>query len=356
MNKAYQPESLNKQASVLVDAQTDIKTAIKNGVLSGASYSFVLSKIREIIAKALRAIVSPTLRGNAKKSLFLFAENEYRRFKFTLPSAALLLSACVLMKSVTKSGILQSNAETYIPKGFEERRAAQILYGGRFNTDAKGIPLQEFQKNYIRRVNDALNGLASARALDADDVTGRNSLRNFAEMQVRYEKHLEDIQKLRDDGVKLVVCSVHADCSERCKRWQGRVYSLDGTYGTTEDGRAYVPLEVATDIYYTTKKGKTYKNGLLGFNCRHKLYPYKPGMLIPSVSEAERKREDLITRKQRELERRVIRYREQALMYKGVNVTEYRKAKANAKTAFDEYKAYSKENGRAYYPDRVKVL
>ncbi len=31
----YVPDPLNEQASILVDAQTDIKTAVKQGVLAG---------------------------------------------------------------------------------------------------------------------------------------------------------------------------------------------------------------------------------------------------------------------------------------------------------------------------------
>ena len=131
---------------------------------------------------------------------------------------------------------------------------------------------------------------------------------------------------------------------------------FDGTYGKTSDGRKYVPLEKATDIYYVTKKGKRYKNGLLGFNCRHKLYPYKEGMLIPKVTEEERKKEDAITKKQRLLEREVIYWREEALMVKGINQKEYKIARNNAIETYERYKTFSRENGRAFYPDRVKIL
>lgn len=351
MNKAYLPEPPNKQASVLVDAQTDIKTVIKNGVLSGASFSVIRLKIAETIDKALRKINSPTLRENAKKSLLRLSDEAYKTMRAVLPNPITALAAYTLIKAI--DGM---NKETFIPKTVAEKQAVKNLYGGFYNTAEKGLPLQEFQKTYVNRVSKALEEIAQKQAIDADDLTGRNSLRNFAEMQVRYERHLEDIQKLKYDGERLVVCSVHADCSDRCKQWQGRVYSLDGTYGTTEDGRKFVPLEVATDIYYTTKAGNTYKNGLLGFNCRHRLLPYRVGMVIPQVSEEERKREDAITKRQRELERSIIRWRENALMQKGVNTAAYKQARRNAVEAYERYKTYSKENGRAYYPDRVKIL
>lgn len=94
----------------------------------------------------------------------------------------------------------------------------------------------------------------------------------------------------KSNGVKLVIASAHADCSGRCSKWQGKVYSLDGSYGTTEDGREYQPLENATDVYYTTKAGRTYKNGLLGFNCRHKLHEFN-GQQPQTISKEDRKKE-----------------------------------------------------------------
>ena len=43
--QAYAPDPLNEQASVLADAQTDIKTAIKQGVLGGESGRSVREQI-----------------------------------------------------------------------------------------------------------------------------------------------------------------------------------------------------------------------------------------------------------------------------------------------------------------------
>lgn len=355
---AYAIDRLNAQASVIEDAQTDIKTIIKNGVLNGAPFSVIQNKTREIIDRALQKIKSETLRKDARVSLFNFANTAYVRLKTVFPVPSQAVAIYTLVKGVSLSineGKTSPFEETYVPKTKAEKTAFDELYGKTFTTDAKGIPLQEFSKMYMKRVSDAMSDLANLRALDPNDVTGRNSLRNLAEMQVRYESHQEEIENLKESGEKLVICSTHGDCSKRCSEWQGRVYSLDGTYGTTSDGRKYVPLEVATDIFYTTKAGRTYKNGLFGFNCRHKIYPYKEGMLIPYVSKEEQARERAITKRQRELERYVLHWREETLAQKG-NAIEYKKAKAKAKYWFDEYVRYSKSTGRAYYPDRVKIL
>ena len=79
-------------------------------------------------------------------------------------------------------------------------------------------------------------------------------------------------------------------------------------------------------------------------------------MVIQTVSKEEQKREYAITRTQREMEREVIRCREEALIDKDTNISEYRKWKKRAEVAYARYKNFCKEHGRAYYPDRVKIL
>ena len=353
---AYDP--LNPQASVLVDVETDIKIAIKNGVLNGAPFSLIQNKVRTLIEQALRKLTSKTLKEDAEKSLVEYSNRMYLQLKQAFPLPIKAVAIYTLVKGITNAIVNQKIspfAETYEPQTKAEIKAFNELYGDTFRTEEKGLPLQEFQKDYVERVSSALDNLAKQRALDPNDVSGRNSLRNLAEMQVRYERHQDEIEKLRQDGVRLVVCSAHGDCSERCSKWQGRVYSLDGTSGTTKDGRKYVPLEEATDIYYTTKAGRTYKNGLLGFNCRHYLIPYKEGMVIPYVSKKEQAKERNITQRQRELERHVLAWRNEAISQKG-NAVEYKKAREKAVYWNKRYIEFSKANGRAFYPDRVKIL
>ena len=355
---AYARDPLNPQASILVDAQTDIKTTIKNGVLNGAPFSLIQNKVLQIIEDALDKIRSPTLKADARISLMKMANTAYVELKAQFPNPMQAAAIYALVKGVSTAiadGKTSPIAEIYYPTSKAERTAFKTLYGETFYTKAKGIPLQEFQKTYMKRVTEAMNALAETRALDPNDVSGRNGLRNLAEMQVRYEAHQAEIAQFKKDGVKLVICSVHGDCSKRCSEWQGRVYSLDGTYGVTSDGRKYVPIEKATDIFYTTKAGRTYKNGLLGFNCRHKLYPYKEGMVVPHVSKREQELERLITQRQRALERHVLEWRDKELAQKG-NAVEYKKAAKKARYWYDQYKSFSKSNGRAFYPDRVKIL
>lgn len=356
--ETYAPDPLNGQASTLVDAQTDIKTAVKQSVLEGKGREEIKKELLRIIDRAIARIRSPTLKRDARVSLMRFAEKVYEKFSSELRfiSPLVISSVIVLMRAITAK---ESSGITYKPSTAIERSAAgklAVSEGLSYTAYFKGLPLQEFHKNYISRVDAALEELAQKSALDPNDFTGRNSLRNLAEMQVRYERHQEDIAGFKERETRLVVCSVHADCSDRCAPWQGRLYSLDGTSGYTEDGEKFQPLENATDIYYTTKAGRIYKNGLLGFNCRHKLYEYKSGMAIPEVSAETQKREYAITKRQREMERSVISAREAALCFKGVNIKLHKRWQSIAKERYAAYRKYSEENHRAYYPDRVKIL
>ena len=362
-SKAYANDPLNPQASVLVDCQTDIKLIIKNGVLSGMSFFLIRDKVRKTIDKAISRIRSPTLKQAARLSLVNFANSAYARFHAYFPDPTKAVAIYALTRSITTKladGKIDGTAKTYNPSSAIEKKAFKQLYGvrdGYFKTPDMGVPLQEFQKEYIGKVKTALDDLAKQSALDPNDVVGKNSLRNYAEMQVRYERHQNEINSLRESGVKLVVCSAHGDCSERCSAFQGRVYSLDGTSGQTKDGKKYVPLEEATnpsDRKYYTKSGVP--NALFGYNCRHTITPYKEGMLIPYVSKETQIKQRRITARQRELERRVIQYREAALMAKNTDKTAYKAARQKAIYWNKQYQEFSRVNGRAYYPDRVKIL
>ena len=304
---------LNPQAITLEDAQGEIKKTIKDAYLAGKSRRETERLVALIIAAAVKKLHTPALIDCAPRSLWTMARKVYSNFS-TL------------------------DAET-------------------LKTVAKGVPTGQYPKTYMKQVNDTLRKIADIQALDADDVTGRNSLRNRAEMEVRYEYHQNEIADFKKMGAKLVICSTHADCSDRCYPWQGRVYSLDHTTGITADGKRYIPLETATDIYYTTKAGKTYKNGLLGFNCRHRLYEYKDGMQVPYVSSREQKQEYAITVRQRQMETQIRHYREEYLIYHGTtNEALAQRARKKAIALNKRYIAFSQKNERAYYPDRVKII
>ena len=345
---------LNFQALILEEAETEIREVVQNEYFKRTSKTTLNEKIKRVIQRAIDRMDNKELKKIAIRSLLSFYERQYQELKNLSPLKLAFLIALTSLQGKgikgVETGILPSKPTLNQAREFLISRGVkpQYLYGN---------ALQKYSKDYIEKnITPTLDKLSKQFPLDPDDASGRMSLRGKAEMEVRYQHNLDMIDNLKKGGNKLVICSTHADCSERCAKWQGRVYSLDGTSGTTDDGRKYVPLEVATDIYYTTKKGKTYKNGLLGFNCRHYLVPYKSGYRFPKPNVQEERKEYAITLKQRQLEREVIKWKTEAVTCKRTDKTRYLYAKGKAEEWNDAYIKFSKENGRAYYPSRTKII
>ncbi len=334
------------------EAETRIRQTVKFEYFSGTPKRIIDGRIYKIISETMKEITAPALRDAAQRSLLRFYNNQYSELQRSFGWQKLVLGALLLLLGKRLNGDSISSTEV------EKRQARELLEeSGYDGSRLMGVPLRRFSQEYINKnVRPALNRLAEQEAKDPDDVSGRNSLRNRAEMEVRYQANIGSIENLRAHGVRLVIASVHADCSKRCSQWQGRVYSLDGTSGITDDGRNYVPIEEATDVFYTTKAGKTYKNGLLGFNCRHYLVEYETGRSFPKPNAAIERREYAITEEQRQLERQVRKWRIRAVESRGQDEQENRKARAKALQWNKAYIEFSKKHNRAYYPSRTKIL
>lgn len=193
---------------------------------------------------------------------------------------------------------------------------------------------------------------------DIKDSNGA-SLRNVAEIHVRHDYQQASIEQMRASGVKLVWASTHVDCSPRCFPWQGKLYSLDGTSGTTDTGVSYQPLEVAVNVPYTTRAGITYMNGLLGFNCRHRLIPYKDEQEPPKgYTKAQTVRAYQLDLQQRAMEREIRRVKERAHLLKGVERVEKGTTAdmyAKARQMTEAYRKFCRDNDRVAMIYRTQV-
>ena len=319
-------------------AERAIRRLVKDEYFSFTPYSYVRRIAENVIMKAVEGIDIPRLKSATVRSLWAFFEEQWRTINQIRDRMMLL---CLLTMNGQPQKIYRNNEYKTITK----TEASRYIYGRAMNMD---------ERKYFRQfVKPTFERLIKEFPKDPDDVSGRNSLRNRAEMEIRYAKHLEDIDSLRSAGVRLVIASSHTDASDRCRPWQGRVYSLDGTTGTTEDGRPFIPLETATDIYYTTKAGITYKNGLLGFNCRHYLVPYKDGLVFSAQGNETAYK---VTQKIRRMEREIRRARTEAMMYKGKDKDLYKKYVDVTRKLFKEYRAFSKGEGRKADKSRTKIL
>ena len=173
------------------------------------------------------------------------------------------------------------------------------------------------------------------------------SARMAAELSVRHDAIQKDLDRLKEQGINIVVVSTHANASKRCTPWQGGIYSLNNTYGMTDDGKSYIPLQVA--IEGEDKDG----NGLFGYNCRHRAYEYKDGMRPPvEFTERELIEGRKVDEKMRYYERKL---RQLWQLGKIAEIKEQRaKAKESYKKIYDEYFLYARQNERAVEDWRIK--
>lgn len=343
---------LNSQAILLEEAETKIRIIVKEEYLKGTPKAQITNIVLKVITNVVKKLTLPVMKEASYKSLVNFYRRQYMQISQIRGSNLLVLLAIIKLTD-SNSKIAQNMPLSHAQTIVQER----MFYEGYTDIKTYGVPMEKFSKDYIEQnVKPIFDRLIKQYPQDPGDVSGHNTLRNRAEMEARYNGHLENIEQLKAQGNKLVIASSHADCSKRCQPWQGRVYSLDGTSGTAPDGRKYVPLEEATDVYYVTKAGKVYKNGLLGFNCRHHLVPYEKGLKFPKVDEKTEREEYKITQKQRQYERDVRYWRTQAVMSKGVDPKAYNYAKNKAYACNRKYIEFSKSHERAYYPSRTKLI
>lgn len=328
---------------MIEETKTTIRRLVINETLNNTPKQKITAKVEAVLKNALVHIHTPRLKKATASSLLSFYKRQLKSIEKVLTNNEIKNAILFYVSNGDKVGLTKARAELF-ERGFNNSRQL-------------GVPLKMYNKDYTQKlVKPLIDTMAEMEAVDPDDISGRNSLRNRAEMEIRYQGHQNNIEELKSKGCKLVVASSHADCSERCSPYQGRVFSLDGTIGETDDGRRFIPLETATDIYYTTKRGVRYKNGLLGFNCRHYLTAYKSGekQTMPSLLMQKRERE--ITAQQREYERRIRQAKAVQETAKNLDRITYTQASRKVKQLTQDYKEYSLKHNRAYYPYRIRVI
>lgn len=346
MNKKYlqaKKQGLNWQALLIEETQTELKILIRDMVLQKKTFSEINKVVVKTIETAVNDLESDNLKEISTRSLLGFSTRIYWYYKNTFKDISIV--QLVALNKVAQG--IADYKEIQTTRKFVNEIVPLRAYETR-------VPLDVYAKDYIKMVEERLNYLAGIDA--KDDYSERVSLRNIAEMQVRQERHQQEIQDIVDAGNDLVWIVPHANCSERCEPWQGKLYSISGRYGEI-DGIKFQPLSNATDIYETTKSGKVYKNGCIsGFNCRHILKPYtkgfKPTEIPANVIDKQRE----VDRTQRYLERGVRAWKERALLFKGIDNKRYIYSKNKAKEWNERYIGYSRDNQVAYYPSRTDII
>ena len=215
--------------------------------------------------------------------------------------------------------------------------------------------------DYKTQLSQSLMNVKSQLAngsLSYVDSLGRpKSIRNMAEIETRYKMISED---MRRNGVQLndfVIASSHADASERCSWWQGKIFLVDLDISSRPMGE-YHGQPNQTILGYID--GKPYyslleacNNGFLSFNCQHRLIKYYKGANPPKYNMVEVKKARLLTQRQRAMENTIRKWkREQKL---ASTPEEKQEAIAKSKEWQAKYRAFSQAHGLPVYEWRTRI-
>ena len=223
--------------------------------------------------------------------------------------------------------------------------AGAVIHGAKSFGEALRDSVTDMARAGLTGFVDRAGREWSAQAYVAMDM--RTTAANAAR-QVVYDRN-------EDYGNHLIAVSSHAGARPLCYPYQGGVYSTDGTYGETEDLHgntvSYSPLE-------ETSYGEP--AGLFGVNCGHFPSPFLPGLSALRVLDISKEENDRLyaeSQQQRAYERRIRAKKTEADALEAAGDTEG--AKAARKRAGEwnkELKDWCKEKGRAYYPERTRIV
>lgn len=311
---------LYTDTEIIIDAQTEIKEYLKKAVFDAGLMIGFKGKIPNIVKGLIKDVKNEELRERAYLSLVKYANDEFDKMIEELGFD---------MNWVLIVALLDQDRQKLVSKRLVQEE---------INKSVKGLKKSDYLKTFTN--------LGNSQAM----TSNRQSLYGYSEITARYEKQREMVDNLKKE-TKLVICDTHSDCSDRCFHWQGRVYSLDGTRGKTEDGRVYIPLEEAVNV--RDKYGHI--NGLLGYNCRHKLTKYEKGKKAVRVTKEEQERESSISNMQRALEREIRNNKDCYYAFRGIDKGKAQEYRERTIRLTKEYREFCEKNGRTEYRSRLQV-
>lgn len=337
------------QTLAIESAQTEIKIAARDAVLTDEPFDSAQKKFAAIIKDLTDELESEHLIALCKRSLPPFALRVYigllRIFAIGTPNNLAALQS-----------IRQTGGE--LGRQAEQAQADTPRITAREWAYNRATPLTTQYDKVLRRVMRGVREIVMMTP--KPDYETNVNLRNIAEMETRLQHQHEMINTLREQGTRLVWIEPHANCSRRCEKYQGKLYSLDGTSGVI-DGEPFLPLRTATDNpadFYTTKNGITYHNGCItGFNCRHRLIPYQKGNKPITIPAKIIRRQRILEEEQRGIERSIRRARETTKLLAGIGAGKaYTAALRRQVELREEYEAFSRKHHIPFYRERLRVM
>ena len=227
-----------------------------------------------------------------------------------------------------------------VNRAYIETASGVFDYGSSIRGALRDFADQGITGATYRRPNGKLVRYSIEGAVRRDTVTAVNKLANKVSEQM-----------VTEIGAKYVEVSAHigarvsTDPIANHAGWQGKVYRLDGE-----------------DEYPNLKESTGYPDdiqGLGGVNCRHRIYPFFPGISVPNphqIDEEENKKVYEATQKQRAMERNIRAIKKRMIVAKASGdiekAKEYR-MKLTQKQA--EIEQFCKDNGLRRQTEREMV-
>ena len=214
--------------------------------------------------------------------------------------------------------------------------------------------------NYPKEVKKKMEDLAQAPATTYEPGKKPISLWQKAELDVRYEGQMKMLDDLKAQGVQYAWTSSHPDCSKRCEPWQGKLMDLTNHAKgpnhqvTTIDGH---PVYSLVDIMAKVDKYGYNNNIICGFNCRHKLIPYKKGQYGPKeYTEQDVAKQRAIEEHIRLMEREIRKLKTQALLFeKSGQIKIAHAIRKRVNILVSKYKAFCESHGYSWNEYRINI-
>ena len=350
------PPADDTASRTLVNVQTAItrvKEIVSKGVANGWDEQVLSKELNKAIATECNR-VEPSFKEPFRKALVSAAKKWHYQLSqtFRILDNNLAQEAKKQPLNIDLHNLLK---KTPYQKQIEFRR---LLDDG----TNPGIPvIKDYQKS-VRLLTKALSVDSPKIVATRNGKAYVMPARLRAELAVRHAAAVENLQHLIDDGVLWCWISSHANCSPRCKDFQGKLYSL--FEGSIElDGKKYGESGTVDGIpYRPIKEALAGPNGdgngcISGYNCRHRAIEYERGSRPPAdFTEAEIKREYAIDKQQRAYENRIRQLKQEERQLRACGMDKEAKAlRKKWRVLTKDYQIYSLEHNRAYYPYRYVV-
>ena len=304
------------------------------------------------------------------------------KIKLAVLTAFLTLKSEYLLRLEITAIIASVINQTKGVKDIEEYIQGLRASSNRFIIDYYRRPIVEFQKkdldlllpkdafmksqakgsvvieDYAKKLKAKMKQLSETPVMTFGGGKKPISLWQKAELDVRYKHNMDMIEDLKNEGHDLCYISSHPDCSKRCEKWQGKLVSLtehskySGFRVGKVDGQWVYSL---TDIMAQKDKYGYNNNIISGFNCRHRLYPYRGQKPPTEYTKEEIRQQREIEQTIRAMEREIRAEKEHLEFLKKAYPKGVRAATQRVKAKIAQYKAFCDRNGYAWEQYRISV-